>query len=414
MGQENMYKLHYGTQAQYDAKKTAGTLVANDLYFTSDTCLIFKGDKQLSTAVEAVTDFPQTGVQGRIYVKASTLEAKVWNGSAWVEVSPAVETTLDADTASGVLVTAGAIKAYIEEQIGSSGVVADLSYSSANQTLTVEYADENTADKTISLTGLLTGVSYNGTTGDFTFTQANGQNIVVNTPVENFLSAASYDQATHTLTLTLEDGTDVEVDLGDLIDTYIGDETTTAAVSVNNGTITANVKISQRPGNILTIYEPEQGEAANYGGLYISTADISADVAAIQADLGHASDDSDPQNPVAATGLHADVEQNAADIAQNASDIAALEADLGTASEGATPATGLHADVEQNAADIDALEADLGHASDDSDPQNPVAATGLHADVEANAAAIADLEDDLDDNYYTKDEVDALLSWQSI
>jgi hypothetical protein len=68
-----MYKLHYGTQAAYDAKLAAQTLIEDDLYFTSDTCLIYKGRKQLSAAVEAVDEFPATGAQGRIYVKAETL-----------------------------------------------------------------------------------------------------------------------------------------------------------------------------------------------------------------------------------------------------------------------------------------------------------------------------------------------------
>ena len=258
-----MYKLHYGTQAAYDAKKQASTLVQDDLYFTSDTALIYKGDKLLSAAVEAVDDFPATGAQGRIYVKTDNLEAKVWNGSAWVTVSPAVETTLDQDTATGALVTAGAIRAYIENQIGTAAVVADVTYDSASQKITISYADD-TPDKEILLTNLVTDVSYDAASGNFTFTKANGDAKVVNTPVENFLSTAEYDPVTHILTLALENGTEVEANLEDLVVTLTGTDTSSVDITISGAEISAAVKLSANEGNAITIEDD---------GLFLSLAD---------------------------------------------------------------------------------------------------------------------------------------------
>lgn len=272
-----MYKLHYGTQAAYDAKKAAGTLIQDDLYFTSDTALIYKGDMLLSAAVEAVAEFPASGAQGRIYVNSETLEAKVWNGSAWVVVSPAVETTLTAETATGALVTAGAIRTYIENQIGSAAVVADVAYDEATQKITITYGDD-TPDKVLELKNLVTDVAYDATTGNFTFSKANGEAKVVNTPVENFLSAASYDADTHVLTLTMESGDEVEVNLAALIKDVLVESTDSIALAIDtaSGAIKANVKISPAAGNALTLKAAPGTDApegtTDESGLYISLA----------------------------------------------------------------------------------------------------------------------------------------------
>lgn len=330
-----MYKLHYGTQAAYDAKKTAGTLVQDDLYFTSDTALIYKGDMLLSSAVEAVTEFPATGAQGRIYVDTDTLEAKVWNGSEWVVVSPAVETTLTDETAASALVTASAIRTYIESQIGSASVVQDVAYDSAAQKITITYGDGSPA-KEILLKDLVTDVAYDPQTGNFTFSKANGEAKVVNTPVENFLAAAAYNADTHTLTLTMESGETIDVDLADLIDAYTVKSTNAIKMTMTGNEITAELVLSVAEGNALTIEDD---------GLFISLANY-----------------------------YTKAEVDAA-IKVVDDKVVALDAKV----------TGIDTRLTTAEGEIDALQ------------------TGL-----------SNLETNLGNNYYTKTEVDALLSWQEI
>ena len=261
------YKLHYGTQAQFDAAKAAGTLNADHLYFTSDTLCIYKGENLLSASVEAVSEFPASGAQGRIYVNSETLESKVWNGSAWTVVSPAVETTLTAETATTSLATAGAIRTYVAGAIadaqagmlGNADIVKAVAYDEATQKITVTKGDDSTAE--LLLKNLLTGAAYDGATGNFTFTTANGEAVVVNTPVENFLASAEYDEATHILTMTLSDGTEVPVDLADLIDAYTAEATSTVDLQVVDNKFTANVKVSAAENNALV---------ANEDGLFVA------------------------------------------------------------------------------------------------------------------------------------------------
>ena len=256
------YKFHYGLQSAYDAKKAAGSLIADHLYFTSDTLQIYKGENLLSKACEMVEAFPATGAQGRIYVHKTTMEAKVWNGTAFEVVSPAVATTLDDSTALGALITAGAVKTYVDGLVGSDGLVQDVTYDKEAQKITITYADAST--KEIALENLLTGASYDAKTGDFTFTKANGESVVVNTPVENFLKSASYNKDTHVLTMTLENGTTVECNLEDLIDTYTAKATDSIDMHINGKEISADIKISSAANNVL---EVKTGEEA---GLYVA------------------------------------------------------------------------------------------------------------------------------------------------
>ena len=53
------------------------------------------------------------------------------------------------------------------------------------------------------------------------------------------------------LTLTLNNDTKFDVNLADLVDTYSGEASNTATVSVNGGKITASVNVSAEAGNIL-------------------------------------------------------------------------------------------------------------------------------------------------------------------
>jgi hypothetical protein len=217
------YQLHLGTQAAFDAKKLAGTLVANDLYFIEDSQVVYMGEKLLSAAAELVSSFPAAGVQGKIYINSDSLEAKVWNGAEWTVISPAVSTTLNTDTAAGALVTASAIRAYVSGAVGNDGLVADVTYAADTAVLTVAKAD--------------------------------GSSTTINLPKENFLSSAAYDSTTHILTMTLVDDTKVTVNLEELIDVYTAGNTATVNMGLKDGQFTADVNLSKEANNALVAKE---------------------------------------------------------------------------------------------------------------------------------------------------------------
>lgn len=239
------------TAAQYAAISTKNP---NALYFITDGNRIYKGAVPYTHPVEGVTEFPAAGEVGTLYIHKTTYEAKVWEGSAWSTVSLPVITAIGASPTNTQLPTAQAVKNYVDAEIvnvnsGISGAITNVGYEAASKSLSVQKGAGEAV--VTALTGLFDGVSYNGATGVLSFTANGGAPVSVNLPVEQFLSAASYNETTNVLTLTLNNDTKFEVNLADLVDSYSGEATDTATVSVNSGKITASVNVSAEAGNIL-------------------------------------------------------------------------------------------------------------------------------------------------------------------
>ncbi len=236
------------TSTQYNAlqSKENGTL-----YFLTDTQQIFRGETPYSHPVVVGTTFPETGLVGTLYINSESKEAKIWNGTAWVNVQLAVTTTIT--DSNEVVPTSKAVKTYIDNAIddvvAGGGAVTDVTY--ANKTITVVKGSESSTP--LQLSGLVDGAIFNGTTGVLSLTTNGGTPIEINLPVEQFLSAAAYDADTHTLTLTMTDNSTFDVDLADLIDTYTGSENNAIAVTIANGQISAALKISATADNLVEL-----------------------------------------------------------------------------------------------------------------------------------------------------------------
>ena len=245
------YHFIFGTAAQFADLKAAGNVSANDLYFITDTKQIYVGEDLYTGQVQFTEEFPEQPSQGIIYVNSQTHETKVWNGTDWAVMVPAIKSDI-ATAADTDLVNAKAIRDYLTEI--TTEAIMGVDYDADAQKFTITYANATTSD--IELKNLITGAAYDAETGDFTFTVANGEAVVINTPKENFLSAATFDEASHILTLTLVDGTTVPVDLKELVDTYTVKATASVELAMSEtGEITANVKRSEAEGNLLVINE---------------------------------------------------------------------------------------------------------------------------------------------------------------
>lgn len=249
--------FHAGTIAEYKAKKAAGTLVANDLYFITDTKELYIGEEKYFEPTEVVNEFPETGAQGKLYIQAQTFEAKIYNGTEWVLISPAIVTALDEQTEATKLVTAKAIRDYVASKVsgGIDEVVKSIAYDEAAQKFTVTKGDSSTED--ILLKNLVTKAEYDADTAVLKFSIANGDAIEINMPKENFLEAAKYNDKTHDLELTLVDGSVVKCNLAELIDVYTAEATSSVDMKVEGNKFTANVKISAKENNAIKLIEEE-------------------------------------------------------------------------------------------------------------------------------------------------------------
>lgn len=248
MAISGQYQFHAGTAAAFAAAKEADTIVAQDLYFLTDTKELFVGEVKYCNPVEFVTEDPATGVVGVLYVNTVSHKITAYNGTAMVEVAPAVVSTFTG-AADGAVANVKAIKDYVAGQVTTLGnPVKDVAYDNATQKITLTYNNDTT--KELLLKDIITNVAYDGKTGKFTFTRANNaEALEISTPVENFLANAEIDEKSHILTLTLEGGQKVTVDLTTLVDVYTVDDTATVDMTMDNGKITADVKVSQEAGN---------------------------------------------------------------------------------------------------------------------------------------------------------------------
>ena len=151
--------FHVGTYAEYKTKLDASTLVESDFYFTTDTKEMFIGSNKYCEAYSIVEEFPASDpVQGIIYINETTYEARIWDGSAWQTVSPAIVETIPSDTTSDDAVpTVAAVKAYVTGQISGSSYIASVE-------------DTETVDLTVSGTALSADVKISATPGNVTLT----------------------------------------------------------------------------------------------------------------------------------------------------------------------------------------------------------------------------------------------------
>ena len=359
------FNFVFGTSTQFAALKTAGSVVAGDLYFLTDTHQIYVGEELYTGQTLFVDAFSETPSQGIIYVHKTTHEAKVWNGAAWDVMVPAISGDL-ATAADTDLVNAKAIKDFISKGVGADAV-NDVAYDAATQKFTVTYGDATTSE--LPLKNLLTGAAYDATTGDFTFTVANGEAVVINTPKENFLSAANFNAETNELTLTLVDGTEVDVNLAELIDVYTVKNSATVNLTMTGNEIVAAVNKSSAAGNILTL---------NDDGLFVPGDFIQSieDTATIDIDVTDAK-------------LTANVKLSAA--ANNA--LVANE-------------DGLHVDISGKA---DKAETLAGYGIGDAYTK-----TEIDELLAPKANAATSLEGYGITDAYTKDEVDAITTWKTM
>ena len=264
-----MLTWHYVTRAAYDAAE-ASVKTSDKLYFLSDTKEIYRGTENFTESVIVYTTEPTVKAVGKLYINATTLEGKIWNGSAWTTVIQPVQAAIDATDAAKP-VSGKAVAEYVGEEIakvtGSGNLVADVEYVANSKSLSVTMAD-GTSD-TIQLTGLAVDLDYDATTGKIMIKDATGQTVGtgINIDLERFVSAASYDHETGKISLTFNDGdTPLEIDIGDLVDTYTAKSGKGVSLTVTGNEFTAEAIIASTAGNMLQLTD---------SGLYVAATDIS-------------------------------------------------------------------------------------------------------------------------------------------
>ena len=265
-----MLTWHYVTRAAYDAAD-ASAKTSDKLFFLSDTKEIYRGTENFTESVIVYTTEPTVKAIGKLYIDATTLEGKIWNGSAWTTVIQPVQSTVSADNTNKP-VSGAAVTTYVAEEIakvtGSGNLVADVEYVADTKSLTVTMADKST--DTIQLTGLAVDLDYDKTTGKLMVKDATGTTVGtgINLDLERFVSEASYDHNTRTINLKFNDDQEpLAIEIGDLVDTYTAKSGKGVSLTVTGNEFTAEAIVATTAGNMLSLTD---------AGLYVAATDISA------------------------------------------------------------------------------------------------------------------------------------------
>lgn len=110
------------------------------------------------------------------------------------------------------------------------GGVSEVDYSKATNKPRIN-GNELVGDKTSTDLGLasieaISNVVYEPSTGIMTFEKENGTSFNIDLPLELLIKSGSYDATTKEILLELANGDVIRINVGDLVDTYFGDEET--------------------------------------------------------------------------------------------------------------------------------------------------------------------------------------------
>ena len=279
-----MAKVNFqvGTLAQY---RSLSTFNESTLYFITDAKKIYKGNVDVTSAVEIVTAFDgESGkqladaVEGKFYINVTTFEMRIKSGTSWYVMSPGYLSTggewaqADNDAKLG---TIGVIKTIIGQALAT--IKSDVSYDNTTGTLTV-------GEKSAKLTGVINGLTYDVDHLQLTVSTINETGAPTQTtidlPKDNFVRSGRYEAEYDlpeggkgpAIVLTVGNGTatsEVVIPAASLVDVYTGASSKDITVTVSSDNkITANA-----------IIDPVEGNALISGDTGLSVSIIRSDVA---------------------------------------------------------------------------------------------------------------------------------------
>ena len=315
-----MLSWRFVTAAEY-----YGASKYNDeyLYFLSDTHEIYKGNTPFSEAVIMISDAGDfdgalaaitNPARRKIYMAETTLEGRIYDGNSWKTIIHPVATTVtesETNPVSGAAVAAY-VTAKIAEVTGGTGFVKNVAYDKGSHSLTITGGE---GQPTIELDGFGVEMAYDPATGNLQLKDSKGVVLgsTVNLDLERFVSAAAYDNATKQILLAFtdvtkidvagtytypdtmpaaptegtacraggtwyiytdsawttiaSDNTPLQIEVGDLVDTYTAGNTNSITMSVVGNQFTAEAKIDATTGgNLLSVTKH---------GLYVAPVDLS-------------------------------------------------------------------------------------------------------------------------------------------
>lgn len=248
------------TRAQFDAIDVKEARV---LYFIKDTCELYRGSVNFSSAIVFHPDGerPARGAIGKLYINNSNKEGTTWDGSTWSVVIPAISSTVLDGQNNPVSnpVSGAAVKAYVDTVAANTlaQCVTNITWDGTNKAIVYTV---NNVDRSVPVNKLATTLAYDAVTGVVSLKDREDTVISsINIPLDNFVTGGAYDDSKKALVLNFKNGTTVEIPARDLVQLYHDLDSNTVDITIatdavtGENTIKADVKVSSQAGNALEV-----------------------------------------------------------------------------------------------------------------------------------------------------------------
>lgn len=254
---EKLLQFAYGTQAEYDALTTydEGTL-----YWTTDTLVLYKGDKLYNGGVKQVPSLPVSPALGVMYILTTNWSGNIWTGSAWKTITKPAINAITSNSTNDEVPTAKAVYDFVTN-FTHNGIVTNVGYNVSNNALTVE-KDSTTTE--ISISGMVHNATFDAATRKVTMPVVGSTAVefIIPDDKSTVVTAGKYNSATNEIWFTLaedksyDDETKlIKIPAADLFQEIQVSNTSTLAMNydVTNNIINGNVIISNDNDNALQI-----------------------------------------------------------------------------------------------------------------------------------------------------------------
>lgn len=237
------------TEAEYIA---LGSHAEGTLYFTSDTCRLYRGDFEVTDIVTGTIPSVENAIPGKLYIDTATLEIKLTlDNDNWLVYSPGYLTDSYnwADADSGKLATIGLIKKGIQEAIDAIDFPEERAL--VFEEGRIHYENDAAGAE---LTGVAHDVQYDAANLIITIPNYGGDDVVINLPKDKFLTNAYYDGETGNLVFVVDGVTEpINVPASDFVRLYTAsNDGNNVAITVDSeGHISASAVIDPAAENAL-------------------------------------------------------------------------------------------------------------------------------------------------------------------
>lgn len=259
------YEFFVGTREQFDYLVGVGKILDTYIIFLTDTHELYKGTNRYSADnLIIATSAPINPREEVMYCINGIL--KIYNATnGWIEISKSFALKIDSESDDTTVPTSKAVKDAIDEAISNLHIseIGAVSGITSTEIGTITVTKDSKATY-VPIKGVVVSPSYDVDTRTLTLpVMGNDNPFQISFAEDVHITTGFYNQLNNSIQLTRSDGEIISIELPTVPTTFdvIPKETSTITISIVDGIISAEVRISKEDGNIIEVKDD---------GLYVS------------------------------------------------------------------------------------------------------------------------------------------------